>query len=155
MLGKADLRKGFAIDLQANKVVRVRISNEVDYDHMGPAVEIVSPQYLNAQQIKMHIPGIGWATEPVPCPEEGLEIEIYAKDRSGIAWVDVYLDWKKVGRLEAAPYKFKVPKSVVSDGPHAVYAVASDALGNQRTSFTVPFMVGERPTPKHTEKGKP
>ena len=137
---KAELRAGIKVPLAVGKRTLVRVTNKVDEDYLGPAVEVVHPQYLTDEQCKIQSEH-GWEPELVQVGDEGLTVKVLARDRSGVKWVDVYVDWQKMGRLSKAPYELKLTKEQLPPGPHAFHAVACDMLGNENESFSVPVRV--------------
>ncbi len=140
---RAQLKTGIPIPLARGKRTVVRVTNAVDEDHTGPAVEVVWPQYLTDEQCQIQVNRDGWEPDPLKIGKDGLTVKVMARDRSGVKWVDVYLDWEKVGRLTRAPYELKLNRKQVTPGIHAFHAVACDALGNEEESFSVPVRVVE------------
>jgi hypothetical protein len=142
---RQELQEGLVIELggSSGAIVEVEVANAVDGDHTGPAVEVTQPVYLQGDKAKVQIVG-GWEPRPLSVGEDGLTVRVMAKDRSGVEWVDLYLDWEKVSRSTEPPYEFRIPQKEVSPGAHALYAIAQDRLGNKNKSFEVPFKVTER-----------
>jgi hypothetical protein len=124
----------------------VRLCNAVDDDHTGPAVEVVWPVYLRGERAKIQVPE-GWEPEPYRIDGDGLTVKVDARDRSGVARVDVYLNWANLVRVEkptsAGLYEFTIPKDKLPPEVYTVHAVACDTLGNENGSFSVPFRVAE------------
>jgi len=141
----------------------VRIGSAKEEDHSGPAVEVTSPQYYSDPQTEMagcsrntagaaaDVGDFVPLTPPdlVSIAEDGYLVTVMAKDRSGVAWVKVYLDWDSTGIVTrdpcdmATPYSVKIPKEKfgADSSIHAIYAIACDVFGNLDTSVTVPFRV--------------
>ncbi len=138
---RSELRSGIQLSL-TDDWTEVRLENEIDDDHSGPFVEVVNPVYLSDEQIKFYWGRHTWEPEPVLVDTNGLDVQVKASDRSGVAYVDFYLDWTFVGRDSIAPYSVNLPySSFTNTSIHAVHAVAVDNRGNRQQSVSVPFRV--------------
>jgi hypothetical protein len=141
---KQALASGVSIALTQNWT-NVRITNTVDDDHTGPAVEVASPEYVrqyNTRGITGTWAMPWWDPKKTMVDNGGLKVSVAAKDRSGVAWVKIYHNWELMDSLTAPPYETTLPKSrFLADSIHAIHAVACDILGNEEESFSVPFKV--------------
>jgi len=109
--------------LESDQPMCVEIRQMDGPDQTGPAVEIAD----------------------VNVREDGrVQIEVTAKDRSGIRSVELYCDGKAVGTCSTPPYEWLHRPG---NGAHTFYAVATDASEppNKRTSFkrTVVVEIGK------------
>ncbi len=135
---KSSLRAGITLNL-TDSWTSVRIDNPIDDDHSGPSVEIVSPQFLTDEQCKFFWGSNTWEPDPVFVDILGLDVKIKAKDRSGVAYVDLYMnEVTYVGRDSSAPFEINIPAAnFVGEPIHSLKAIAYDKLGNKQESFVV------------------
>ena len=83
-------------------------------------------------------------TSPVleaPYVSGTIDVAAEAGDESGIASVRFFADDRQIGEVHAAPYTIAWDTTAISDGAHALVAVARDAAGNSVFSAPVPLFV--------------
>ncbi len=70
-----------------------------------------------------------------------IQLQAQADDNVGVARVEFYVDAALAGSVSAQPYRFPLDATSLSNGAHALVAVAFDAAGNSTASAPVSFTV--------------
>lgn len=89
--------------------------------------------------------------------EEGqsIEVEVSAEDDVGVTKVELLVDDKSAGTLDAEPFEWTLEELKV--GEHELVAIAKDAAGNEAKSEAVTLLVEKESeaTPKESSKASP
>lgn len=94
----------------------------VKVDNTGPLVEILAP-------------GNGGVVTGFQ------EVLVTAEDEVGVANVELWVDFRQLGRISAAPYTFLWNTALENKGSHVLRAIARDLGGNIRASSPISVTV--------------